>query len=93
MTKLRGRMKHWFTKQFQLPEDVMLELPRITMVGQIHAYIENHRGLVAFTDKEIILKMHKGFVRIKGEKLVLKTMVKEEIIVEGNIHDIQFIDP
>ncbi|WP_102026987.1 sporulation protein YqfC [Salirhabdus sp. Marseille-P4669] len=92
INKWRRQMKQWVGKQFNLPEDVILELPRITMIGQIHAYIENHQGLITFTEKEIVLKMHNGFIKIKGENFVLKTMLKEEIIVEGKIFDVQYID-
>ncbi|MCP8616902.1 sporulation protein YqfC [Salirhabdus salicampi] len=92
MEKWRGRFKQWASKQFHLPEDVLLELPRITTVGQIHAYIENHKGLVTFTDRELVVKMSNGYVKIHGENFVLKTMLKEEIIVEGKIMDIQYMN-
>jgi sporulation protein YqfC len=92
MKKWQGRMKHWIAKQFNLPQDVMLELPRITTIGHLHAYIENHQGLVTFTENEILLKMRRGYVRVQGENFVLKTMLKEEIILEGKITEIKFID-
>ncbi|MBB6454315.1 sporulation protein YqfC [Salirhabdus euzebyi] len=92
MNKWQGRMKQWVVKQFNLPEDVLFELPRITTIGQLHAYIENHKGLVTFTEKEILLKMKKGYVRLRGENFVLKTMLQEEIIVEGKIREVQYLD-
>ena len=92
MNKWRYRIKQWVGRRFDLPNDVMLDLPRITMIGHLHAYIENHQGLITFSDKEILLRMNKGFIKIKGEKIVLKTMLKEEIIVEGKIMDIQYIE-
>lgn len=92
MNKWRYRIKQWIGSKFDLPKDVMLDLPRITMIGHLHAYIENHQGLITFSDKEILLKVNKGYIKIKGEKIVLKTMLKEEIIVEGKIKDIQYID-
>ncbi|TCT27018.1 sporulation protein YqfC [Melghiribacillus thermohalophilus] len=92
MAKWQRRMKQWLINQFDMPEDVMHEFPRITTIGQIHAYIENHRGLVTFSDHEILLKMTGGYVKVTGEKFVLKMMLPEEILVEGHIHSVQFIE-
>ena len=61
------------------------------MIGQIHAYIENHDGLTAFSDTELILKMKKGSVKITGESFVLKMMLPEEILLEGTITDVRFV--
>ena len=48
-------LRKWVTKNMELPQDVMMDLPRITMIGHIHIYIENHRGLITFSDKELRL--------------------------------------
>ena len=49
MAKKWGQhVRNWMTQKMDLPQDVMMDLPRITMIGQIHIYIENHRGLIAF---------------------------------------------
>ncbi len=78
-------------KHLALPTDVMLELPRITMIGQIHVYIENHKGLVVYSDTELKLKTNKGYVQISGSSFVLKMMVPEEILLEGLITEVRFI--
>nr|WP_245251073.1 sporulation protein YqfC [Virgibacillus litoralis] len=74
-----------------LPTDVMLELPRITMIGQIHVYIENHKGLVVYSDTELKLKTNKGYIKISGSSFVLKMMLPEEILLEGLITEVKFI--
>ena len=51
--KWKQKIQRWLTKQLDLPEDVMMDFPRITMVGQLHIYIENHRGLLTFSDREV----------------------------------------
>lgn len=79
-----------FSQTFELPSEVTLELPRITMVGSIHAYIENHHGLMLFSEKELLLKVHKGQVRINGKDFVLKMMIEKDILLEGTIKDVRF---
>ncbi len=53
----------------ELPQDVMMDLPRITMIGHIHIYIENHRGLITFSDTEVRLLLKQGQLLIKREGL------------------------
>ncbi|MFB4166513.1 sporulation protein YqfC [Virgibacillus sp. JSM 102003] len=91
MKKWQQRIGPWFMKHLALPTDVMLELPRITMIGQIHVYIENHKGLIVYSDTELKLKTTKGYVQILGSSFVLKMMVPEEILLEGLITEVKFI--
>ncbi|API90574.1 MULTISPECIES: sporulation protein YqfC [Bacillota] len=91
MKKWHQQIRPWLTKSFALPSDVLLELPRITVIGQLHVYIENHKGLASYSDTELKLKANKGYIRITGSAFVLKLMLPEEILLEGTIRDITFI--
>jgi sporulation protein YqfC len=61
------------------------------MIGQIHIYIENHRGLLTFTDKELRLLLKQGQLLIKGKAFVIKTILPEEILLEGKIDQVIYI--
>ncbi len=84
--------KRRFAAVMDLPQDIMLELPRITMIGDIHIYIENHKGILVFSDTELRLMLKQGHLLIKGNKFILKTILPEEILLEGEIHQVLFID-
>lgn len=86
------RVRSWMAKKMDLPQDVMMDLPRITMIGQIHIYIENHRGLLTFTDKELRLLLKSGQLLIKGKSFVIKTILPEEILLEGKIEQVIYIN-
>jgi sporulation protein YqfC len=90
--KWRQQMKRWITDKLELPADIMMDLPRITMVGQIHIYIENHQGLLTFSDKELRLLLKQGQLLVRGEKFVIKTILPEEILLEGKINQVIYID-
>ncbi|MBE4908024.1 sporulation protein YqfC [Bacillus luteolus] len=90
--KWQNRMRNWITSKMELPQDVMMDLPRITMIGQIHIYIENHRGLLTFSDKELRLLLKQGQLLIKGQSFVIKTILPEEILLEGKIDEVLYID-
>ena len=78
--------------QFALPSDIVSDLPRITILGQLHVYIENHKGLIVYSESELTLKTHTGFIRISGSDFVLKMMLPQEILLEGKIIDVTFIN-
>ncbi|MFF2456651.1 sporulation protein YqfC [Peribacillus simplex] len=86
------KVKQLMTKTMDLPQDVMMDLPRITMIGQLHIYIENHRGLLAFSDSEVRLMLKNGQLLIKGNAFVIKTILPEEIMLEGKIDKVYFIN-
>lgn len=90
--KWRQQLARWITNTIELPADVMMDLPRITMVGQLHIYIENHRGLLTFTDTELRLLLKQGQLLIKGEAFVIKTILPEEILLEGKINQVLYLD-
>ncbi|KGX93583.1 hypothetical protein N781_11190 [Pontibacillus halophilus JSM 076056 = DSM 19796] len=92
MKKWQQRIGNWLAHHLDLPSDVILELPRVTTIGQIHAYIENHKGLIVFSDQELRLKLKQGQLQIKGKDFVLKMMLPEEILLEGVIEELTFIE-
>jgi sporulation protein YqfC len=85
-------IRNWMTQKMDLPPDVMMDLPRITMIGHIHIYIENHRGLLAFSDRELRLLLKQGQLLVKGKAFVIKTILPEEILLEGKIDQVIYIN-
>ncbi|MCG1022333.1 MULTISPECIES: sporulation protein YqfC [Sutcliffiella] len=92
LKKFRSRMNNWITNNMELPADVMMDLPRITMIGQIHIYIENHRGLITFSDTEIRLLLKQGQLLVKGDSFVIRTILPEEILLEGKISQVMYLE-
>lgn len=90
--KWSQQVRNWMARKMDLPQDVIMDLPRITMIGQIHIYIENHRGLLVFTDKELRLLLKQGQLQIKGNSFVIKTILPEEILLEGKIDQVVYIN-
>ncbi|MFD1358239.1 sporulation protein YqfC [Fictibacillus halophilus] len=90
MGKLRQQVSKWMMQNLELPADVVMDLPRITMIGQLHIYIENHRGVKAFSNEQLKLKLKQGTLVISGREFVIKTILPEEILLEGNISSVDF---
>ncbi len=62
------------------------------MIGQIHIYIENHKGLLLFSDDEVRILLKQGQLLIKGKGFVIKMILPEELLLEGKIIEVTYID-
>lgn len=92
MKNLSKEIKESISELLELPKDIILDLPRITLVGNLQLYIENHRGLIEYSNQRIRIYTKNGIMRIMGKNLVIKTVIREEIIVVGLIEHIEFGD-
>lgn len=92
MRKWLRDLKRKTIKALDVPSDVILDMPRLTMVGFLQLYIENHRGVLLFSDQELRLLLKQGQLIIRGEGLVIRTILSEELFLEGSIRAIEIID-
>ena len=53
-------------ERIDLPKDVILNLPKITIVGDNEITIENHEGIESFEDECIRIKTNNGCIKIDG---------------------------
>ncbi len=75
----------------ELPRDIVLDLPKITMVGNLQLYIENHKGIIEYSTGMVRVNTKTGILVVTGAELVLRTIVVEEIIIVGRIDRIEFL--
>lgn len=74
----------------ELPDDLIMDLPRITMLGNKQLLIENHRGIVEYTPEFIKINLSYGTLNIVGEGMFLGNLQVEQILVEGKIGEIRY---
>lgn len=92
MKKWSEKWRRFATGVLDMPNDLMMEMPRITMIGQLQMYIENHRGVLWFSNQELRLLLTKGQLLVRGENLVIRAILPEEVLVEGTVSQVLFID-
>lgn len=73
----------------ELPYELVLNLPKITVVGDIQAAIENHKGIVEYENNVIRINSSIGMIKITGNNLTIKNIMAEEIIINGSIEMVQ----
>ena len=75
----------------ELPKDLLLDLPRITLTGSLQLSVENHRGLQLYSEQEIVIRAGQNLlIRVKGQDLQLGVVYDEEITVVGQIESVSF---
>lgn len=70
---------------FDLPGDVVAGLPRIELVGREEFRMENHRGILSCREDEIGISGGKLMVRVRGDRLELKAMSANALLITGHI--------
>lgn len=76
----------------ELPKDLLMNLPRITLVGDMQLHIENHRGIIEYTKEKIRISISIGELVIVGEGLMLRNIFPDEIAVEGKIKALNILE-
>ncbi|MBA1337180.1 MAG: hypothetical protein HPY66_3616 [Firmicutes bacterium] len=91
MEKRAEHIKKGIADLLELPRDVVLDLPKTTLVGNLQLYIENHKGIIEYSSSIVRVNTKTGILVVTGRKLVIKTIVLEEIIITGEIDRVEFV--
>ena len=73
---------------YRLCAESLPGIPLIEICDRKRVLIENHRGIVAYGCKEMLVKVRYGQIRISGENLKISKMSRERLIIVGHIHSI-----
>lgn len=72
----------------EMPSDIILDAPRVTIIGNFELGIENHRGLIEYNDNCVRVNTSIGVFKLTGSNLSIKNIDLEEIVITGSIENI-----
>ncbi len=90
MSQRGERIKRGIADFFDIPKDIVLNLPRIVIIGQLQIYIENHSGIKEFKDNYVKISIPQGELEIKGSNLIIRNIYSEDLMIDGEISSIEF---
>ena len=90
MRKKLREVKTTVSEMFELPKDIMLNLPRISMIGNNQMLVENHRGVIEYTPQRIRLNSTIGVIRVEGQDMDLKNIAADDVMITGVIKHVEF---
>ncbi|TDL34503.1 sporulation protein YqfC [Jeotgalibacillus sp. S-D1] len=90
MSSWLTRTKQMIGSTLKLPEDLLLDLPRTTWIGSFLLHIENHKGLIRVEKEIISIKVFDGRIIITGNALQIQSMDAEEMVIKGEIDQVEY---
>lgn len=91
MRRFKKKLNEWTSQVIDLPPDLTLDLPRITLIGNQSLMIENHRGLIHFSSEQLKLAIHNGIMEMNGSSLTISTITSVDISIEGRIDELKYL--
>lgn len=76
---------------FDIPYDSAGNMPRITLLGEEEAYIENFLSLEDYKKDSVKLKCKNNVIDISGENFSVKAIKENCILICGRIKELKFI--
>lgn len=90
MAENNKSIKEKMAEMLVLPKEIVLDLPKISMIGNTQIFIENYKGIIEYDTERIRINTSKGLIKIFGEDLYINTITTEEIFITGDISNIEF---
>ena len=87
-----GAGRNWgeeIAERFDLPTETLAQVPRVTLSGNRRVVVENHRGLLAYSNEMIDVAGGRLRVRIVGDGLCLRAMDAATPLVTGKIQSLE----
>lgn len=88
--KNRKNMKSRLNKVLEVPDEVALKVPKLTILKFEQVLIENYKGILEYQDFFVRIQTYIGIININGFKLSLEEMTTDDLIVKGQIESIDF---
>lgn len=90
MTRIGRSLRGWSSGMLDLPQDLLNDMPRITLIGNKEMVIENHRGVLHFSPGRLTLALAQGSLEIGGENLEITSILGRELALTGVIGEIRY---
>lgn len=87
---MKKRISERVSDAWGVPKDVIMNIPRLTISGDKEIYIENHKGIMQYSDNEIRVSTPMGIVHICGKSLILERIRLEDILISGTFERIEY---
>lgn len=90
MGKKSHKIREKISNTFELPKDIVLDVSKVIIIGTEQITIENHKGIVEYSEELIRVNTGSGIMKLCGRNLTIKTILQEEITITGELRNIEF---
>lgn len=86
----RRNMLNRINRVLEVPEEVSLKVPKVTILKFEQVLIENYKGILEYQDFFVRIQTYIGIININGFKLTMEEMTTDDLIVKGKIESVDF---
>lgn len=90
MEEMVSRGKRVLVEKLELPKDVILDVPKIIVIGRNEITIENHKGIILFEEGLIKINTSFGPLRIEGRQFEILYIATATITISGYFNSIKY---
>ena len=84
------KTKEAIAEKFDLPRDLILNLPKITIISNNEITIENHKGVVLFEDKEVKINSNVGLISVCGREFQILFIGGSTLTLSGKFKSVVY---
>ena len=79
------------TEALELPKEIMLNLPLISLIGREEVTVENYKGILEYGEDVVRIGTAAGVFRLRGKNFCLKQLSAECLVVTGSVESMEFL--
>lgn len=83
-------LKEKFAEVLELPKEIVMNIPKMTLIGSKDLFIENYKGIIEYENNRIRINTGAGVIKVMGCFLTIKEITSEDIMVSGDISSLEF---
>lgn len=87
----KNDLKKDISDAFEIPKEIVLDMPLVSLRGNNEAVIENYKGIIEYSSEKIRINTTIGILKFTGNRLAIKCLDLNNIIVTGSISQIEFL--
>lgn len=86
----RWELPQNLAERLALPEEALLGTAKLTVTGGRRLLVENHRGIMDYSQERIVVSLGRGRLNISGTGLVIHAMNRQELLIGGRIQSMEW---
>ncbi|MCH5341198.1 MAG: YabP/YqfC family sporulation protein [Acetatifactor sp.] len=87
----RSQQKESLVESLKLPKDILMGALKVTLTGSREAWIENYRGILEYTENQILLQGKTCQVCFEGTRLSIDYYTNEDMKISGCIACVRYL--
>lgn len=91
MNSQNNKKRNQIVESLELPKDILLGLPLLSLTGNLELAVENHRGLLVYNSNEISIRTKSMRINMTGKNLSVYEYGKDLLVIRGRINHIWFV--